>query len=422
MIDPGQRAANWLGQVYGGVVTLADPRPFAEGERNWLFGCQWADQVGGSSVPLLASTIAVPRSGLDPFPVSNSDPLDEERSDAWRWGVNARMCLIATDGAVDGRPSTTLPWRPSDETPDWWGRLLARHFPDAEVAVCASWDEVCAAIVAGGPGTRGVIWLQRNYHGFELTGHLLYARYEDGAAVVLDGQRGGLATLDDEEVGQLILARFHRPDIAPGPLVIAPWQRSAPDLSAAIDKANQWLDGTYQGAAVLVEPDQADETARGWLFACTTTAFARTGDWRDQMLDAALVVPKAAGEEPFGLPNPDPWAWLTRWDQGGEELPAPPEAGVAAWFEPTMTGLGPVLSASEHPDWAGVLGEIADFPEGSRALVWVRRQDVRGRETVGNLILAATEPGGVRLVDSTRPDGELVLEEEPLGLHVFRYA
>ena len=422
MIDPGQRAADWLGQVYGGMVTLADPLPFAEGERNWLFECRWAGQVSESAVPMLASTIAVPKSGLDPFPVGNSDPLDEESSDAWPWAVNARNCLIATDAAVDGRPVATLPWRPEDERPDWWSRLLATHFPDAEVSVCASWDEVCAAIVAGGPGTRGVVWLQRTYHGVDLTGHLLYAHHRDGAAVVLDGQRGGLATLDDDEVGQLILARFNRPDVQPGPAVIAPWQRSAPDLAAAIDKANHWLADAYQGASVLVEPGEADETARGWVFACTTTEFQRTQDWHDQMLDAALVVPKAAGEGPFGLPNPDPWGWLARWDEGDEELPPPPEAGFAEWFEPTMSELGPVLSAGQHEDWTAAMTEIAEFPEGSRALVWVRRRDARGRETVGNLILASTEPGGVRLIDAMQADGNPIIDENPLGLHVFRYA
>lgn len=422
MTEPGHRAMSWLGHTYGGLVTLADPRPFAEGEQNWLFGCRWAERISGPVVPMLASTIAVPKSGADPFPVSNADPLDETSTETWRWRVNARNCLVAMDAAVDQRPSAALPWRPSDETPDWWGRMLARHFPGAEVAVCASWDEVCAAIVAGGPGTRGVVWLQRRFNGFELTGHLLYAHYVDGAAIVLDAQRGELAVLDDDEVGQLILAWFHRPDNAPGPVVIAPWQRAAADLPSAIDKANHWLTSAYQHDAVLVDPGQADETARGWLFACTTTRFQQTGDWRDQMLDAALVVPKAAGEAPFGLPNPDPWTWFASWDNGDEQLPAPPDAGTAAWFEPTMRELGPVLSSGLHQDWRNALREIAEFPAGSRSLIWVRRQDGRGRETVGNLILTTTEPDAVRVLDSMTGDGAPVLDEDPLGLHVFRYA
>ncbi|HEX3785977.1 MAG TPA: YrhB domain-containing protein [Pseudonocardiaceae bacterium] len=431
MTDPGHRAASWLGQVYGGLVILADPEPFAEGERNWLFGCRWAEDLGRPTVPMLSSTIAVPKSGLDPFPVGNADPLDEDidlagpavpGAEPWRWRINARNCLVATDAAIDHRPATALPWRPTDETPDWWGRLLSGHFPGAAVSTCANWAEVCSAIVAGGPGTRGVVWLQRQFHGVELTGHLLYAQYRDGAAVVLDGQQGTVAVLDDEEVQQLILARFNRQDAPQGATVIAPWQRPATDLPAAIDKANQWLASTYDGGSVLVDPDPADETARGWLFACTTRRFQQTHDWQDQMLDAALVVPKAAGEAPFGLPNPDPWTWLAQWDEGDAELPDPPDAGAAVWFEPTMRGLGPVLSSSRHQDWAAVLGEIADFPPSSRALVWVRRQDGRGRETVGNLLLASTEPGGVQLVDALMEGGQPVMDEDPLGLHVIRYA
>lgn len=430
MTDPSRRAANWLDHLYGGLVALTDAEPFAEGEQSWLFGCRWADDASHAAEPMLAATIAVPKSGLDPFPVANADPLDEELNlngsgqpgaEPWRWRVNARNCLVAMDAVVDHHPASALPWRPTDEAPGWWDRLLAVHFPGAEVGTCATWDEVCSAIAAGGPGTRGAVWLRRQFHGVELTGHLLYAQYHDGAPVVLDGQRGMPAVLDDEEVGQLVLARFNRHEAGSGPVVIAPWQRSAPDLPAAIDKANQWLESTYAGSVVLVDPDDADETGRGWLFAATTRRFQQTGDWRDQMLDAALVVPKAAGAAPFGLPNPDPWAWLDQWDEGDPELPAPPDAGPAAWFVPTMRELGPVMSASEHRNWAAALEEIIGFPPNSRALVWVRRQDGRGRETVGNLLLAANDPGGVRLADSMAEGGRPILDDQPLRLHVIRY-
>ncbi|HEX4226408.1 MAG TPA: toxin glutamine deamidase domain-containing protein [Pseudonocardiaceae bacterium] len=169
MTDPAARAAAWLGHVYGGLVTLADPRPFAEGERNWLFACRWADHVRRPTVPMLSSTIAVPKPGLGPFPVGNADPLDEDvETEGWGWRVNARNCVVATDAT------------------------------GAEVSVCVNWDQVCAAIVAGGPGTRGVVRLQRQFHGVELTGHLLYAQYRDGAAVILGGQRGTPAVLDDD--------------------------------------------------------------------------------------------------------------------------------------------------------------------------------------------------------------------------------
>ncbi|MDI5971065.1 YrhB domain-containing protein [Streptomyces sp. SL13] len=49
--------------------------------------------------------------------------------------------------------------------------------------------------------------------------------------------------------------------------------------------------------------------ANGWLFACNTPEFLRSGDWREGMPDAALVVPEDH-RRPFGLPNADLWGWL----------------------------------------------------------------------------------------------------------------
>lgn len=428
--EPGRRAADWLDRTYGGLVALTDAEPFAQGELTWLFGCRYADEHAQRSAALLAATIAVPKNGRQPFPLANAEPLDESFNmsqspdlgdEPWRWRVNARNCLIATDAAVDHRPASALPWQPFDEAPGWWDRLLTGNFPDAEVAACSSWDQVASAIVDGGPGTRGVVWLRRWIADIEITGHLLYAQHREDNAVILDGQRGSLARLDDDEVGQLVLARFRRPVGEAADSVLAPWEIPAPDLSAACAKANRWLEHAYQGGAVVVAPEEADETERGWLFACTTKRFQDSGDWRDQMLDAALVVPKAAGEAPFGLPNPDPWAWFRDWDAGIADLPAPPGAGSAAWFEPTMRQLGPVLSANVHQHWAAALHEINGFPTDAKALVWVRRRDSRGRETVGNLLLTANGPDGVHLVDSMAAGGRPTLEPDPLGLHVIRY-
>jgi hypothetical protein len=429
--DSSRKAADWLDRTYGGLVALADPRPFVVGERTSLFGCRYAGD-GGDRVdqPMLAATIAVPKADGQPFPVANSDPLDESFNlsrppelgeEPWRWRVNARNCLVATDAAASRRPVSALPWQPGDEAPGWWDRLLTGHFPDSEVAACSSWDEVASGIVEGGPGTRGVVWLRRRHGGVELTGHLLYADYREGTAVILDGQRGSLARLDAREASGLVLARFHRTDARGDDVITAPWEIAAAALSAAIDKANSWLDHTYQGGAVVVDPSLADETRRGWLFACTTKRFQVTGDWRDQMLDAALVVPKAAGEAPFGLPNPDPWTWFARWEEGDAELPLPPAPGVADWFAPMTRQLGEVISVSAHDQWSEVLSEVASFPTESRALVWVRRRDERGRESVGNLLLAANLAEGVQLVDSMVERGRPMLDEDPLGLHVIRF-
>ncbi|MGP4014985.1 YrhB domain-containing protein [Saccharopolyspora sp. 5N708] len=424
---PGRRAGDWVDRTYGGLVTLAGKEPLVEGERTLLFGCDYA---GGSTEPLLAATIAVPRDGGEPFPVANSDPLDEEfnatgpenpGAQPWRWRVNARGCVVATDAAVDQYPASALPWHPLDEAPGWWDRLLAGRFPGAEVATCSTWDDLSGAILEGGPGTRGVVWLRRQLNGAEVTGHLLYALYHDDNVVVLDGQRGSLARLDDQEIGQLTLARFHRARREDAESVTPPWEIAAPDLASAIHKASGWLDWTYQGKATLVQPDADDEIERGWLFACTTKRFQVTGDWRDQMLDAALVVPKAAGEVPFGLPNDDPWTWLHDWDERVDGLPEPPAAASADWFEPTTRELGPIVSESAHSHWGGALREIATFPIDTKVLVWVRRRDGRGRETVGNLLVATHGSDGVRFVDSMAAGGWPAFEDDLLGLHVFRF-
>lgn len=429
--DPSRAAADWLHRTYGGLVTLAEPEPFAEGERTWLYGCRYSPgSAGAPHEPMLASTIAVPKGGAAPFPVSNTHPLDEEfnlsappelGSAPWRWRVNARNCLVATDAAIDQQPVSALPWKPEDEAPGWWPRLLGRFFSDAEVGSCSSWAEVTSALLEAGEGARGVLWLRRRLGGHELTGHLLYAEHRDGQVFFLDGQRGTLADLDDAEVAELSLARFHRRPAPAGEPVTAPWESAAPDLVSAIGKATAWLDHTYAGEVVPVAPAPTDELRRGWLFACTTERFQRTGDWRDQMLDAAVVVPKEGGQEPFGLPNPDPWTWLSRWDAGDAGIPGPPEPGPAAWFAPTMQQLGPVLSATAHEHWAGVLAELTSYPAGSSAVVWVRRQDERGRESVGNLLMATRDADGVRLVDAMADDGRPELDQQPLGLHVLRF-
>ncbi|MCX2731761.1 YrhB domain-containing protein [Saccharopolyspora sp. NFXS83] len=422
--DPARRGAEWLERTYGGLVTLTSDEPLVDGERNLLFGCDYAT---GSSEPLLAATIAVPKDGRDPFPVANAEPLNEDINVAdagagsWRWRSNARGCLIATDAAVDHRPASALPWEPMDEAPGWWGRMLAKHFPDAELSTCSTWQDATSMIVEGGPGTRGVMWLRRQLGGVEITGHLLYAFHDEDQVIVLDGQQGTLASLNDDEVAQIEVARFHRPLPGAVEIPVAPWEGAAEDLESAIGKAESWLAHTYLGDAVLVEPDAADEMERGWLFACTTPRFLESGDWRDQMLDAALVVPKESGEAPFGLPNDDPWAYLSTWDGGADDLPEPPLPANAAWYEPTVRELGEPLSTSVHQHWGDVLSELSEAPEGARALVWVRRQDARERETVGNLLVATQRDGGVRVVDSLAEQGFPAFDQEPLGLHVVRF-
>ncbi|GAA4545078.1 toxin glutamine deamidase domain-containing protein [Amycolatopsis samaneae] len=217
MRDFAGRAGDWIESTYQGRVELADPEPIRATGRSALFGCRYADVAE----PMLAATICVPADGREPFPVSNSRPLDEEATllrpsgggaRSWRWSVNARNCVIAAAAAVDGWPARALPWQPSDEEPGWWERMLATHFPDAEVSVCATWSQVNDAVVDTGPGTRGVVWLRRQLRGQEVTGQLFYARFDERNTVasVLDPQIGALASVDDGEVERLVVARFRR--------------------------------------------------------------------------------------------------------------------------------------------------------------------------------------------------------------------
>lgn len=421
MTELVERVQTWLQGTYGGLVTLDGAGPVVQTERATLFGCRYA----AGQEPMLSATICAPADGAEPFPVANSDPLDvgfnlssPSGARPWRWRINARNCVIATDAAVDHRPASALPWRPEDEAPGWWDRLLAGHFPDAETSECSTWEQAAQAIMEGGAGSRGVVWLQRRLDGRALTGHLLYADFSGEDMVFLDGQRGTLAALDDNEVDRLVLARFRRSPIETG--LTLPWEAAAAGFAEAVEKATQWLSHTYQGEARLVSPDPADESERGWLFACTSRRFLESGDWRDQMLDAAVVVPKAAGAAPFGLPNRDPWTWLRDWNAGKPGLPEPPSpSDTAAWFGSTIERLGAtVTSVHAHRDWAGALGEITALPARARALIWVRRRDSRDRETVGQLMWAVNDRDGVQIIDPLSDNGEPLIEPAPLELRI----
>ncbi|HYQ61986.1 YrhB domain-containing protein [Actinophytocola sp.] len=421
------RARAWLHRTYGDLVVLAGTEPLRVTERAALFGCRYA----GADEPMLAAALWVPAGDRPPFPAANAAPLDEdvnhvpsqETGEDWRWRVNARNCVVAADAAVDGNPASAGAWRAADESPGWWDRLVSRYFPAAEVAGCDDWAQAGAAVVDGGPGTRAVVWLRRRLDGGDLTGHLLYARYDEGTgqALVLDPQLGTLASTLDDEVDSLVVARFHRAEPL-GVRPLQPWEGPAEDFPAAVAKAAGWLDYLYGGQAVLVAPDPADETRRGWLFACTTSRFLDTGDWRDQMLDAALLVPKAAGEHPFGLPNRDPWTWLRDWDGGVADLPAPPEAepGAPTWFPSLTARIGRLDGAHPHPHWAGALGEIHGLPPDALALIWLRRKDYRDRETVGHLLWARNGGDEIHVLDPTAPPDASPLGADPFELRVFR--
>ncbi|MFZ3494197.1 YrhB domain-containing protein [Streptomyces sp. 5.8] len=185
-------------------------------------------------------------------------------------------------------------------------------------------------------------------------------------------------------------------------------------------KGVEWLRSTYTDPVELVLPDAGDETARGWLFACQTTAALRSRDWRHGMLDAAVVVPKRP-EEPFLLPNSDPWGFLDAWNRGETTGPTP-ASGDADWFASTMAKLGPVLEVSEFSTLTEAVRALAALPASGRALVWVRRQDDRGRESTGLLLTGLhTHAGHVGLVDGSTEELRSLDTFGESGVRVIRY-
>ncbi|MFF8195239.1 YrhB domain-containing protein [Streptomyces bobili] len=432
MTVPHDRAAAWLAATYGGLVQLAAPHPVHETATAWLLSCQTVPQPGYPQTPMLAASVVVPKDGGTPFHPAPSDPLadlapassPEEaafRVEGQSRRINSRGCTVTLHSMIGGAPSAPLPWRPSDEAPGWVARLTRRYFPEFTRIPVSGWDDVVKAVAEPGPDTRGVVWVRREIGGHEATGNLLYAHNNKGQVALLDGVTSSLARLDTSSVRELLLFRALPAAQAPRRL---PWERPAAGFASAVDKARLWLDDAYLGQVGLAAPTAQDETRRGWVFSCNTERFLTDGHWQDALLDATVVVPKD-DTAPFGLPNSDPWAWLARWDAGetpgSADLPAPPRPGRAAWFEPTLSALGAVLSASEHEDWPGALEALSALPADARALVWVRRTDGRSREAVGWLVNALKTADGVILVDGATGAPATLDATGVHRLHVIRY-
>ncbi|MEW2412877.1 YrhB domain-containing protein [Streptomyces sp. NPDC046866] len=418
---PWQMALQWLLSTYGGLVELASVEPVAQDAGTWLFACRTTAQPGYPRTPMLAASLVVPKDLGEPFHPAADDPWgdaaaytrDGEERDPQEQArrLNSRGCVVTVAAAIAGAPSTPLPWQPVHEAPGWWELLLRRHFPAAEQLRCASWDEVIRRAEETGPDTQGVVWVRRAVGGVEASGHLLYAHNNRGTVVLLDGMTGGLARLDTAGLKELVFARI-RPGGGP---------ERADDFAAARLKAEQWVGRTYADPVELVAPDPGDETARGWLFACQSSAALRGGDWRQAMLDAAVVVPKGP-EEPFLLPNTDPWGYLAAWDRGEQAGPTPPAAPRAAWFDSTVQQLGRVLEVSEYATVTDSVQAVAALPPGGRALLWVRRRDARGRESTGLLLTGLrTEAGRVGILDPSAEELSSLDTFRECGVRVIRY-
>ncbi|MDF3292038.1 toxin glutamine deamidase domain-containing protein [Streptomyces silvisoli] len=168
---------------------------------------------------MLASSIAVPKNGNLPFLLATDNPWDDLADydqapqprpfPAQAHRINARSQAITYDAALNGYRASSLPWKPADEAPGWWDRLIRRYFPGSEVSTCPSWDSVVSAVRDGGPQARGVVWIRRQFRGFETTGHLVNVHIDNGQAVFLGGQTGPLEQLEQHGIKQLTLARFY---------------------------------------------------------------------------------------------------------------------------------------------------------------------------------------------------------------------
>ncbi|MGH3323947.1 MAG: YrhB domain-containing protein [Streptomyces sp.] len=430
MVDARQQALHWLQATYGGLVELAQQEPVAEDSATWLFGCRSMRQPGYPPTPMLAASVVVPKDGSIPFHPAANDPL----ADIAEFGrapsprlpenqarkLNSRGCVVTVASAINGAPTSSLPWTPAHEAPGWWTLLLRRYFPGAEQLHCASWDDVIVKAQEPGLGTQGVVWVRRETGGVETTGHLIYVLNDKNGVTFLDGMTGALAKLDAEGIRSLTFART-RPTEPPRPAPAStPWQAEADNFTTAVVKAETWLRRTYEEPVALLDPAPADEMARGWLFACNTEAFIQNQDWTQGMLDAALIVPKAASE-PFLLSNAYPWHWLDAWNNGREPgdgvLPFPPEPGPAAWLQYNLKELGSPISVTEHDDWVEVFDELRAMPPGARALVWIRRRDARGRESTGFVLTGLRTNDGPAILDgSANPIADL----NPVAANSFR--
>ncbi|GAB2871973.1 YrhB domain-containing protein [Streptomyces mayteni] len=428
MSDPRERAVRWLDQTYQGRVAPHGSAPLQETPETWLFACAATD---GSA--LLNASLAVPKNATTPFHPATDDPradlaafdaaprAREPLAQARR--TNARGCVLAMHAALGGAKATPLPWRPEHESSGWWERLVHQFSPDADVSTFDDWNELAAEIPLYGRDARGLVWIRREIDGVETSGHLLYAHHTDDGVALVDPMAGRLGNTERQGVRELVLAVAQSPGRVPAAAAATAgpgWQAPAESFEAAIAKAEAWLGEVYGGEVVLVASDPADEGSRGWLFACNTRRFVETGHWADGMLDAALIVPRNPAQ-PFALPNSTPWPWLHRWQEGGTPVVAPPKPGPAAWLAPTMNQLGGVISTSDHQDWLSLTAELASFPEGSRAVVWLRRNDARGRESVGLLLNGMCTADGIVLLDSMTGESASLETEGIRALHLIRY-
>lgn len=431
-MSTAETAEHWLNEIYRGHVVLASPKPVHQTDTTAVYACSYPPGLGSSSKDsVLTGAVAVPHGGSDPYHLATDDPwgdLAATESDPTLAAparrvrrTNARGAVVVTHAGVNRARATARPWKPSDELAGWWSRLL-RWFPSADTAVVGTWDEVIVEARRRGPDTRGVIWIRRIHGGAEITGHLIYLHNDGGNVVFLDGQRGSLARLETEGIHQLRAALFFepRPDAANA---VWPAEDGVGDYASAVAKAESWLRQTYDDEVTLVRPSPDDEGIQGWVFPCNTRSFLETGDWRSAMIDAAIAVPRSAGE-PVLVPNTAPAEWIAKWKDGaaaGRDIAPPPEPAEALWLPGALAAIGSsMLEHVECADFPTALRVLDDLPLESRALVWLRRHDQMGREISGELLVGLHAPAGVTVIDP-RSGTPALPRLDADQIHVIRY-
>ncbi|MDU0295152.1 toxin glutamine deamidase domain-containing protein, partial [Saccharothrix longispora] len=86
-----------------------------------------------------------------------------------------------------------------------------------------------------------------------------------------------------------------------------------------------------------------------------------------------------------------------------------------------LARLGEVTDTTTHTRWDDLLADFTTRPVGTAAVIWVRRHDRRGRESVGHLVNARRTEGGLQLADGSTVVPFTPPDEGTATLHVVYY-
>ncbi|MFI1175628.1 YrhB domain-containing protein [Streptomyces melanogenes] len=187
-----------------------------------------------------------------------------------------------------------------------------------------------------------------------------------------------------------------------------------------------WLDQVYRGLVELADRSPVHEDAHVWVFPCRS--LRQPGYPETPMLAASVVVPKD-GRPPFhpasGRPAEDIADFggsstrrtlasqarklnargcvvsLDARMNGGVATPLPwsPAHEAPGWWQLMIRRYFPRAQQMEHPDWDSVIAAAKRSGEGTRGVVWVRRE-MGGYEASGHLLFVHNNQGNVVVLDA----------------------